>query len=77
MSAAVDPRQAPHVSQPKHPLHAMTTFELRAYRRQLQDAISFSDTQDPVPVIRDDLQIRLDAVTTEQESRKRIADARP
>jgi hypothetical protein len=55
----------------------MTTFELHAYRLQLQDAISFSDAQHPVPAIRDDLQARLDAVTAEQESRKRIADARP
>lgn len=77
MSAAVTPGQAPRVSQPKHPLHAMATFELGAYRSQLEEAISFFDAQHPVPAIRDDLLTRLDAVTAEQESRKRIADARP
>ena len=28
MSAAVAPGPAPRVSQPKHPLHALTTYEL-------------------------------------------------
>jgi len=41
--------QAPAVDQPKHPLHALTTFELRRYRRQLENAITFFDTKDPVP----------------------------
>jgi hypothetical protein len=64
------------VEPPKHPLHAMTTFELRDYRRQLEGAIAFSDKQDPVPPARDRLQARLDAVLAEQESRTRLADAR-
>jgi hypothetical protein len=29
------------VEQPEHPLHAMTTFELRDHRRQLEIAIAF------------------------------------
>ena len=41
MTAEVEP--------PKHPLSAMTTFELRDYRRQLESAITFFDKQDPVP----------------------------
>ena len=64
------------VQPPKHPLHAMTTFELRDYRRQLERAITFFDKQDPVPPARDQLQARLDAVLAEQESRTRLADAR-
>jgi hypothetical protein len=64
------------VEPPKHPLHAMTTFELRDYRRQLERAISFFDRQDPVSPARDRLQARLDAVLAEQESRTRLADAR-
>jgi hypothetical protein len=64
------------VEPPKHPLHAMTTFELRDYRRQLEGAIAFSDKQHPVPPARDRLQARLDAVLAEQESRTRLADAR-
>ncbi len=59
----------------KHPLHALTTFELRGYRRQLEQAIAYFDTKDPVPPARDDLQARLDAVIAEQEDRARLADA--
>ena len=57
------------VDQPQHPLHALTTFELRGYRRQLENAIAFFDKTDPVPPARDDLQARLDAVLAEQEDR--------
>ena len=67
--------QAPAVQQPKHPLHALTTYELRDYRRELENAIAFFDTTAPVPAARDDLQASLDAVTAEQESRTRIARA--
>jgi len=75
MSAAVAPGPAPRVNQPKHPLHALTTYELRAYRRQLEDALAFFDAQDPVPAVRDGLQARLDDAIAEQESRQRIAHA--
>jgi hypothetical protein len=57
------------VDQPQHPLHALTTFELRGYRRQLENAIAFFDKTDPAPPARDDLQARLDAVLAEQEDR--------
>jgi hypothetical protein len=63
------------VEQPKHPLHAMTTFELRDYRRQLENAIAFFDRKVPVPPIRDQLQARLDAVLAEQDERARLARA--
>jgi hypothetical protein len=62
--------------EPKHPLHAMTTFELRDYRRQLESAIAFFDQQDPVPPARTRLHASLDAVLAEQEERARIAHAR-
>jgi hypothetical protein len=64
------------VEPPKHPLPAMTTFELRDYRRQLEGAITFFDKQDPVPPARNRLQATLDAVLAEHESRTRAADAR-
>ena len=67
--------QAPTVDQPKHPLHALTTYELRDYRRQLESAIAFFDRQDPVPPARHRLQVRLDEVLAENESRARLADA--
>ena len=61
------------VEQPKHPLHALTTYELGSHRRQLERAIAFFETRDPVPSTRDDLQARLDAVIAEQEDRTRLA----
>lgn len=61
---------------PKHPLYAMTTYELRDYRRRLEQAIAFFNRQDPVPPGRDPLQASLDAVLAEQQERARIAHAR-
>jgi hypothetical protein len=65
--------QAPQVSKPEHPLHALATFELREYRRQLENAISFYDQQDPVPLVRRNLQATLDAVAAEQDDRAKLA----
>ena len=61
------------VEPPKHAMHALTTFELRGYRRQLESAIAFFDKTDPVPPAREDLQAKLDEVLTEQEDRARLA----
>ena len=65
------------VALPRHQMHALTTYELRDYRRQLESAIAFFDRKDPVPPARGTLQARLDEVVAEQEDRKRLADARP
>ena len=65
------------VAAPKHPMHALTSYELRDYRRQLETAIAFFDRQDPVPPARRRLQARLDEVLTEQDDRRKLADARP
>jgi hypothetical protein len=75
MSATIALGQAPPVDPPKHPLYALTTYELRDFRRQLENAITFFDQQTPVPPVRDDLQATLDAVTAEQVSRTRLAHA--
>jgi hypothetical protein len=64
------------IAEPEHPLHAMTTYELRDYRRQLESAIAFFDRQDPVPPARHRLHASLDAVLAEQDERARIAHAR-
>jgi hypothetical protein len=61
------------VEQPKHPLHALTTYELADHRRQLERAIVFFGTKDPVPPAREVLQARLDAVLAEQDDRTRLA----
>jgi len=75
MPATAASDQTPTVDQPRHPLHALTTFELCGYRRQLQTAIKFFDAQDPVPAVRADLQAALDGVIAEQDERKKLADA--
>jgi hypothetical protein len=64
------------VQAPKHPLHALTTYELRDYRRELESAIAFFAKQTPPPPARDRLQAELDAVLAEQEERARIAAGR-
>jgi len=61
------------VERPKHPLHALTTYELTDYRRLLEQAIAFFDAQDPVPAARADLQAALDGVLAEQADRRRLA----
>jgi hypothetical protein len=61
------------VEQPKHPLYALTTYELASHRRQLERSIAFLDARNPVPSARDSLQARLDAVIAEQEARTRLA----
>ncbi len=63
------------VPPPRHPLPALTTYELRNYRRQLETAIAFFDRKNPVPPSRDQLQARLDAVLAEQDERARLARA--
>jgi hypothetical protein len=71
------PAKPATVAPPLHPMYALTSYELRDYRRQLETAIAFFDRQDPVPPARDGLQERLDEVLGEQEDRQRLADARP
>jgi hypothetical protein len=63
------------VNPPEHPLHALTTYELRDYRRELETAIAFFDGQTSDPPARALLQARLDDVVAEQDDRRRLADA--
>jgi hypothetical protein len=63
------PPETPEVQHPQHRLSALTTYELRAYRRELEQAIAFFDRQRPVPPIRADLSARLRAVLAEQDQR--------
>ena len=65
--------EQPAVQAPKHPLHALTTYELRDYRRELEHAL---ERIAPGAPARDQLQTSLEAVLAEQESRTRLADAR-
>jgi hypothetical protein len=75
MPSTAASQQAPSVNQPEHPLPAMTTYELRDYRRDLETAIAFLDRQVAVPAARDRLQATLDGVIAEQDDRKRLAGA--
>jgi hypothetical protein len=63
------------VDLPKHPLHALTTYELRDYRRELERAIAFFGEQTSVPPARTRLQARLDDVAAEQDDRAKLARA--
>jgi hypothetical protein len=75
MPSTAASQQAPSLNQPKHPLPAMTTYELRDYRRDLETAIAFFDRQTPVPPARDRLQATLDDVIAEQDDRKKLSRA--
>ena len=70
------PAEPAPVDQPKHPLHALTTFELRDYRARLESALASFSIKDPVPPACDELQDVLDAMLAEEEDRQRLADAR-
>jgi hypothetical protein len=60
------------VAKPKHPLHALTTYELRDRRRELEHAIKGVAPDAPVQAM---LRAQLDAVLAEQDERARIAHA--
>jgi hypothetical protein len=63
--------QPPPVDEPKHPLPQLTTYELAAYRRQLQAAVAFFErTQAPVLAR---MQDKLAQVVAEQDDRTRLA----
>jgi hypothetical protein len=57
------------VEPPAHPLPALTTWELRDYRRQLEHALAVVPERTPA---RDLLQGRLAEVLAEQDSRARV-----
>ena len=62
------------VETPKHPVHALTTYELRDYRRELERAITGIAPDAPVQA---HLRRKLETVIAEQEDRARLASARP
>jgi hypothetical protein len=58
-------------AEPSHPVHALTTYEIARYRRELEHAIGGISPDAPVQA---DLRRKLDEVLAEQTSRERIAD---
>ncbi len=57
-------------TEPKHALSALTTYELRDYRRELERSISGISPDAPIQA---DLRRKLGAVLAEQDERARIA----
>ncbi len=66
------PAEPVTVQPPKHPLHALTTYELKDRRRELERAIKGIAPGAPIQA---DLRRALDAVIAEQEDRAAHADA--
>jgi hypothetical protein len=64
------PAEPGTVAVPRHPVHALTTFELRDYRSHLEHAIRGIAADAPVQA---DLRRKLDMVIAEQEDRARMA----
>jgi hypothetical protein len=60
------------VQTPKHPMHALTTYELSRYRRELEHALKVLPEH---AAVRELLRGRLAEVLAEQHSRTKIADA--
>jgi hypothetical protein len=60
------------VEQPKHPVHALTTYELARYRRELEHALKTLPRHAEVRAL---LQQRLTDVRTEQQARTQLHEA--
>jgi hypothetical protein len=60
------------VDPPQHPTHALTTYELSRYRRELEHALKELPAHAPV---RELLHGKLAEVLAEEDSRIKIADA--
>jgi hypothetical protein len=56
--------------EPEHPTHALTTYELRNRRRELEHAIQGISPDAPVQA---DLRAKLGEVLAEQEQRAKLA----
>jgi len=73
MSTTVASDQVPRVDKPKHPLHALATFELNEYRRQLELAIGYYGKHHPTAPVLAILRKALSDVLAEQEDRARLS----
>ena len=60
------------VEQPPHPVHSLTMYELRNYRRELEHSLRALPEHVAVRVL---LQQRLAEVLAEQDSRSRLHEA--
>jgi hypothetical protein len=69
------PTEAVAVQKPEHPVYALTTYELRDYRRHLEQAVGYYLAQHPDAPVLASLRRTLGEVLAEQEDRKRLAHA--
>ena len=60
------------IEQPPHPMHSLTTYELKNYRRELEHSLK---TIPEHAQVRELLQQRLAEVLAEQDSRNRLRQA--
>ena len=72
MTAEPVPAGPVTVESPEHPLHALTTYELSRYRRELEHALKALPEH---AAVRELLRTKLAGVLAEQESRVAIAAA--
>jgi hypothetical protein len=63
------------VERPIHPVAEMTTFEISAYKRNLEHALSLPTLPASCWLPREQLQKQLDAVLAEQDERAHIRRA--
>jgi hypothetical protein len=69
------PTEPVAVEKPGHPLYALTTYELRDYRRHLERAVGYYLKNHPDAPVLASLRKTLDDVLAEQEDRARAARA--
>jgi hypothetical protein len=60
------------IQQPPHPMHALTTYELKNYRRELEHSLK---TIPEYTQVRELLQQQLTEVLAEQDSRNQLHQA--
>jgi hypothetical protein len=75
MGSHTMPAEPVTIEPPRHPLPALTSYELRDYRRELERAIAFFDEKDLTPPARARLRASLDDVIAEQDERAGLASA--
>jgi hypothetical protein len=75
MSATNTTDRPPAVDPPQYRLPALTTYELRDYRRQLDRAIAFYARHHPAAPALADLKDKRDQVQAEEDSRKSTGPA--
>ncbi len=69
------PTEPVAVEKPEYPLYALTTYELRNFRRHLEQAVGYYVKHHPEAPVLADLRKTLGDVLAEQEDRARAARA--